>query len=102
MPVPDIKVIIMILAGAYSEPSQRSKMDGFVQVINGFQPFNVFQKRSILGIRQGSEFAIDWPYGLLVTYNFVADLQHKKMPNFLESLDQQRRISPGKIQTFTT
>ena len=33
---------------AYSETCQTSKMERFAKTVNGFQPFNIFTKRSIL------------------------------------------------------
>ena len=33
------------------------KMEHFAKIINGFQPFTIFAKRSILDVWQGSEHA---------------------------------------------
>ena len=40
---------------AYSEPCQTVKMDRFAKIVNGFKPFTIFVKRSVLDAGQGSE-----------------------------------------------
>ena len=50
---------------AYSQPSQTSKMEVFTKIVNGFQPFTVFIKSSILDIWLGYEYAFgDQAYSL--------------------------------------
>ena len=49
----------------YSQPSQTSKMEVFIKIVNGFQPFTVFIKSSILDIWLGYEYAFgDQAYSL--------------------------------------
>ena len=40
----------MIFSDVYSEPSQRSKMEPFVKINNGFQPLTILTKSSILDV----------------------------------------------------
>ena len=42
---------------AYLEHCQRSKMELFEKIIEGFEPLTIFEKRSILNFWQGSEYA---------------------------------------------
>ena len=44
------------ILGAYSEPSQTSKMKLFAEIINGFQLLSALGKSSILDIRLVSEY----------------------------------------------
>ena len=44
-----------MLAQAYSECCQTSKMEIFVKIIINFQPLKIFAKNPILDIWQGSE-----------------------------------------------
>ena len=46
-------------AEAYSEPSRTSKMGLFTKIVNGWKPLNIFAKRSIVDVRQGSESVSD-------------------------------------------
>ena len=46
-------------AKAYSEPSRTSKMGLFTKIVNGRKPLNIFAKRSIVDVRQGSESVSD-------------------------------------------
>ena len=41
----------------YPELCQTSKMKCFVKIVNGFQPFNAFAKRSILDVLENSQYA---------------------------------------------
>ena len=43
------------LSEAYSEPCQTCKMECSTKIVNGFQPFTIFAKCSILGVWQHSE-----------------------------------------------
>ena len=40
----------MICSDVYSEPSQRSKMEPFIKINNGFQPLTILAKSSILDV----------------------------------------------------
>ena len=42
---------------AYSELSRISKMDLFMKIIHGWEPFTIFAKTSILDVWLGSEYA---------------------------------------------
>ena len=44
---------------AYSESFEISKIKFFVKIVNGFQPFIIFAKNSILDVWQRSEYASD-------------------------------------------
>ena len=43
----------------YSESFEISKIKFFVKIVNGFQPFIIFAKNSILDVWQRSEYASD-------------------------------------------
>ena len=45
---------------AYLEPSQASKMELFVKIVNGFEPLAIFAKSPILDVLLGSETAFDF------------------------------------------
>ena len=57
-----MRTLALTWSEVYSEPSQISKMKRFVKMVNGFQPFTIFAKRSILDLRLGFEYAF---YGSL-------------------------------------
>ena len=42
-------------AKAYLEPSQTSKIELFVEMVNGFEPLTIFVKSSILDVCLGSQ-----------------------------------------------
>ena len=44
----------------HPEPSQRSKMEFFVRIVNGLNPLSIFEKSSILDIRLCSEYASEF------------------------------------------
>ena len=41
----------------FSEFYQTSKVDSFLKIVNGWKPFTIFVKRSILDVWQGFEYA---------------------------------------------
>ena len=49
---------------AYSEPSQTSKMELFVKIINGWKPLTFLTKSSILDVRPGFDYASTFFSGL--------------------------------------
>ena len=47
----------MVNPETYSELSRTPKMERFAKIVNGQKPLTVFSKRSVLGVRMGSEYA---------------------------------------------
>ena len=50
-------IIIIQYAEAYSEPSQISKMEPFVKIVNGVVSLTIFSKSSILDVQLCSKYA---------------------------------------------
>ena len=46
----------VVVAEAYLEPSQASKIEIFAKIVNGFQPLFIFTIRSILDVWIDSEY----------------------------------------------
>ena len=44
---------------AWSQLSQISKMENFVNIVNGFKPLTIFEKSSILDVYLGSEYTFE-------------------------------------------
>ena len=57
-----MRTLALTWSEVYSEPSQISKMTRFAKMVNGFQPFTIFAKRSILDLPLDFEYAF---YGSL-------------------------------------
>ena len=53
----EFSVSSLHLAEAYSEPSQTSKMELCVKLVNSLQPLTLFLKNSILDVWLGCEYA---------------------------------------------
>ena len=45
------------MSEAYSEPCQKSKMEFFAKIINGFYPLIILAECSVLDVWQGPEYA---------------------------------------------
>ena len=49
-----------LVSEAYSEPSQRYKMELFAKIVNSWIPLTAFAKNFILVVRLGSEYSFEF------------------------------------------
>ena len=50
---------LWIITETYSEPSETSKMEVFVKIVDCIQPLTIFEKHFLLGVLQGYEYDSD-------------------------------------------
>ena len=67
---------MLTLLETYSELCQKSKMELFVKIVNGWKPSPVFEKNTILDVSQGFENASTFSVSLFIRMFFIKIFDH--------------------------